>query len=266
VSPLLEVQRRLRNAIVGGKSSAVAPLLVGGADPGERLAIHRRHYETSLVSAILDKFPATTWLIGSSIMHDAARAFVGRHPPTTPCIAEYGEGFPRLLAERDEARDLPYLYWFAELEWHLGHVAIAVDRPALSLQCLADYGDRLGDVELVAQPGLRYLASPWPVDDLMRLYLTDTAPQRYLLSAGDIWLEIFGSRGTFRFIRLERGEFLFRQAIVSGGPLGAAAERALEADKSLDVGAALRRFVTDALVTEIRSPQATNCFSIENPP
>ncbi|HEX5845517.1 MAG TPA: DNA-binding domain-containing protein, partial [Rhodoplanes sp.] len=151
--PLVEVQRRLRDAVVGPGSSAIIPLLVGGADPGERLAIHRRHCEGSLVRALLEKFPATTWLIGSPAMHDAARAFVGRHPPIAPCIAEYGENFPGFLADREGSPSLAYLRWFAELEWRLVHAAIAIDRPALDLHSLAEHGD-LSDVELVAQPGL----------------------------------------------------------------------------------------------------------------
>jgi Putative DNA-binding domain len=257
VPPLVEVQRRLRDAVVGPGSSAIIPLLVGGADPGERLAIHRRHYEGSLVRALLDKFPATTWLIGSSAMHAAASAFARLHPPTTPCIAEYGESFPGFLAGHEDSRSLAYLRWFAELEWRLVHAAIAIERPALDLQRLADHGDPLSDVELVAQPSLTYLASPWPVDDLMKLYLTDAAPEQYRLSAADIWLEICGSRGAFRFDRLESGEFLFREALVNGITLGAAAERALDADESFDVGGALRRFVMNGLATDIRSRQGS---------
>jgi hypothetical protein len=255
VPPLSEVQRLLREAIIEGESSAIVPLLVGGANPAGRLAIHRRHYEDSLVSAIVEKFPATTWLIGSPAIHEAASAFVRRHPPTAPCIAEYGEDFPRFLAEREELSGLAYLRWFAALEWLLVHAAIAIDRPPLSMQSLADHRDHLVDVQLVGQPGLRYLASPLPVDELMRLYLMDAAPQQYALSAADVWLEICGSRGAIRFNRLEHGEFLFRQAVATGNSLGSAAERALEADESFDIGAALQRFVMDGLMTEIRSPQ-----------
>ena len=67
-----------------------APLLVGGLDPVKRLDIHRNHYETSLVSAMLGRFPATGWLVGPSSLHEAASAFVRRHPPTAPRVAAYG--------------------------------------------------------------------------------------------------------------------------------------------------------------------------------
>ncbi len=251
---LADVQRRLRDAIVGASPTANVPLLIGGADPRERLAIHRRHFEASLVRALLDKFPATTWLIGSPAMLEAARAFARDRPPTTPCIAEYGESFPCWLASRAETQGRPYVRWFAELEWRLGRASIAIDQPSVGLESLADYRDRLADIVLVAQPGLRYFASPWPIDDLMKTYLTDAVLDQYALSSEDIWLEICGSRGDFRFDRLDRGEFVFRQAVASGIPLGAAAEQALGAGDDFDIGAALRRFVMDGLVTQIQSP------------
>jgi hypothetical protein len=254
VPPLAEVQRLLRAAIVGQESSEVVPFLVGGAEPAGRLAIHTRHYEASLVRALLLKYPATAWLVGSTLMDQAAREFVHRHPPTAPCIAEYGEGFPRFLAEYDVARDLPYLRFFTELEWHIGHAAIAADGPAINLPALAAYEDQIADVAFVVQPSLRYLAGSWPVDELMRLYLSDTAPEQYRLSAAETRLEICGSRGAFRFDRLAPGEFSFRQALAQGSPLGVAAEQALEVDESLDIGAALRGFVTSGLVAEVRSP------------
>lgn len=257
---LAEVQRLLRAAIVGRESSEVVSFLVGGAKPAGRLAIHTRHYETSLVHALLGKFPATTWLIGSAPMHEAARDFVRHHPPTAPCIAEYGEDFPRFLAGRESLRYLHYLRCFVELEWHIGHAAIAADGPAIDLPALVPYGDQIADIAFIVQPSLRYLLSSWPVDQLMRFYLTDAAPEHYRLSPAEIRLEICGSRGTFRFDRLEPGEFSFRRALAQGSPLGLAAELALEADEGLDVGAALRRFIVSGLVAEVRLPRPSNAL------
>ena len=97
---LADTQIRLRSALVEGDASAIAPMLVGGRDPLKRLGIHVRHYETSLVEALTRRFPALVWLVGRAPVDAAAREFVHRHPPTAPCIAEYGEEFPAFLAER----------------------------------------------------------------------------------------------------------------------------------------------------------------------
>src|SRR6516165_7934571 len=70
---LAELQSHFRNALIHCDAGQIAPILVGGREPEKRLAIHRRNYETSLVDALLLKFPATGWLIGTPLLTEAAR-------------------------------------------------------------------------------------------------------------------------------------------------------------------------------------------------
>src|SRR5271154_2764357 len=129
-----EIQSGLRNAVVNGDFAPITALLLGGRTPEHRFAIHRRHYQTSLIKALLEKFPATIWLVGSRFVTEAARIFVAKHPPGAPCIAEYGEEFPAFLATCQGADLVPYLQAFAKLEWHIGHVAIAVDEQPVAIE------------------------------------------------------------------------------------------------------------------------------------
>jgi hypothetical protein len=75
---------------------------------------------------------------------------------------------------------LPYIRDFAHLEWFVGKAAIAVDEEA----------------------GVQYLHLNWPVDDLLKIYLTDNAPDEFRLSPDDVWLEVRGARGEFQVNRL----------------------------------------------------------------
>jgi hypothetical protein len=239
----------MRAAIVSGGASAIAATLVGGRDPHKRLAIHARHFEASLAAALVGRFPALVWLTGSAFVTEAARAFVHRHPPTAPCIAEYGEDFPGFLAQRPGAERLPYLTWVGALEWRLAEVALAIDRPPLALAALrAIDAPALADTNLRLQPGLRYLSAPWPVDDLMKLFLADTAPERYELAPADVHLEIRGARGTFSMSRLDIAALTFRRALAQGETIGAAAEIALDVDAAFAPGAALATLFAEGLV------------------
>ena len=252
---LAETQTRLHAAIVEDDAAGLLPLLVGGHEPAKRLAIHQRHYETSLVTALLGKFPAVVWLVGAPFATEAAREFVHRHPPTAPCIAEYGRKFPDLLASRPGAERLPYLRWFGEIEWHLGHVAVAIDRPSLTMDALAALeAAALPDVSLVLQPGLRYLAAPWPVDDLIKVYLSEAAPDHYVFEPAEVQLEIRGARGEFRIDRLEPATFVFRQALAAGHTIGSAAEEALQSDTTFDPGRALAAVLADGLAAAVNLP------------
>src|SRR5262245_16876812 len=126
---LSDLQQRVRDAVITddiAQSYHFAPLLIGGSDPSARLAIHRRHYEASLVTALLDKFPAVTWLVGALFVREAARAFAHLRPPAAPCIAEYGADFPAFLATHPGAERVACLSAFAGLEWCVGQSAIVI--------------------------------------------------------------------------------------------------------------------------------------------
>lgn len=201
------------------------------------------------MTAIRTKFPATAWLVGSPLLDEAAKKFVRQHPPAASCIAEYGEEFPRFLSSRLDAARVPYLHPFAELEWRLGQVAISVDRPPLALEDFSRIETTaLMDAGLTLQTGLRYLHASWPVDDLMKLYLSEAAPSEYRLAPANVWLEMRGARGEFQINRLVAAEFVFRKAILDGRSIGTAAEDALDANAEFDVGRAFTMLVTSGHV------------------
>jgi len=249
---LAEFQSNMRAAIVDGNLSPLTPVLIGGNNPADRIAIHQRHYQASLVRALTDKFPATIWLVGSEFVTEAARLFVRKNPPAAPCIAEYGDDFPEFLAGRPGADRVPALRWLAALEWKVGHAAIALERPPVTMEAAASVEpERLTDCVLRVQPGLSYLAASWPIDDLLNLFLAETAPDQYALEPEDVRLEIRGARGSFSITRLDCGDFAFRQRIAAGVSIGDAAERAAEADPAFDAGAALAAMLAARLVTAI---------------
>jgi hypothetical protein len=97
VQSLAEVQAAFARAMTTGDAERLDAALVGGTSPRKRLAVHLRHYEASLTSALLEKFPACAWLVGGALVRAAARAYVRLHPPQQPCIAEYGREFPQFL-------------------------------------------------------------------------------------------------------------------------------------------------------------------------
>jgi hypothetical protein len=252
VPGLAEIQLRVRDAVVAGQTSALEPLLAADDRSRTRFDIHRRNYEASLISALLEKFPASAWLAGTSFLTQAAMRYVHQHPPEAPCIAEYGGSFPEFLSKCPGAERVPYLLSFAELEWCLGHVAIEVDEPGIPQEAFrAIAPELLPDQTLLLRPGVRYLAAEWPVDDLMKLYLAETAPEYLSFEPAAVWLEIRGARGEFSLTRLAFCEFLFRQSVREGNSIGAAAERALDGDPSFDPATALACLIASGLVTGI---------------
>jgi Putative DNA-binding domain len=254
---LADLQADVRHALLAGETTALEPLLVGGQNGRKRLAIHQRHYTASLITSLLDRFPATVWLVGSEFVQRAAQHFVRLRPPTRPCIAEYGEEFPAYLMAQTSVVELPYLGQFAALEWHLGRLSLAVDLPSLSAADLSGFDPgALTDARIALQPGLQLVNTHWAIDQVMSLYLTDKAPDRFTLQAGDVWLELRGCRGELRMNRLPQVDFVFRSALAAGQLLGDAALSALEVDPAFDPGRALLNLLDERLVVTIDARRA----------
>lgn len=253
---LAELQRLVCEAVVCGQPAGVASLLVGGRDPERRLAIHCRHYRASLVKTLLRRFPALTWLVGGPVIEAAASRYAREHPPATPCLAEYGEGFPALVADHLGRSDTAYVRPFGELEWHVGAASIEVEHPAMAPTALPRDGETLAGATVRLQPGLRYLHSEWPVHDLMRRFLTDTAPPVYELHRTPVWIEVRGARGRVDIQALDRAAWTFRAELQRGRTLEDAASLALAIDHTFDAGEALLALVAGGAVVELRAALA----------
>jgi hypothetical protein len=252
---LADTQALIHRGLLTGEISGLVPMLTGGRYPERRFAIHQRNYETTLVNALVSKFPATAWLIGATFLAEAAKRFVHECPPQAPCIAEYGKEFRTFLTKTPGspgAGRLPYLSDFAELEWHIGQITIAVQEPPLSADGFANIPPAaLPDAHLTLQPGVRYLRVSWPVDELMKIYLTDTASEQFAIESAELGLELRGGRGEFRIERLDPAEFAFRKSIAQGASIGDAAEQALDADAAFNPGEALAGLIASGLVIGI---------------
>jgi hypothetical protein len=253
---LAETQLLFRDAVVQGDTRYVdllASLLVGGRSPEKRLIVHQRNYRQSLVDALLIKFPATGWLLGTPLLTEAATRFIREYPPQGPCIAEFGARFPDFLSQCSAAMSVPYVREFAELEWYVGQAAIAVSSVPVTLEELSFINaEALADSLLELQPGLHYLSASWPVDELLELYLSETIAERFEFSPAEVDIEVRGARGEFHFNRLDRAEATFRKAISNGRSIGDAAQSALEVNAGFDAGKGLVALVGAGLIQSIR--------------
>ncbi|HJR69745.1 MAG TPA: DNA-binding domain-containing protein [Gammaproteobacteria bacterium] len=249
---LADLQGSFARAMTTGEVDRFDVALVGGLEPRNRIAIHVRHYGASLTAALCDKFPASAWLAGADLVRDAARTYARLHPPSQPCIAEYGADFPEFLAAYGRAPSVPYLESFAALEWAVGQASIAIERAPCSWPELASQGsERLLDSTLSLQPGLHYRHSRWRVDELMTTYLSGVEPESFVLAESSAFVEVRGALGAVRLARLDAAAFAFRSALAEGRSIAAAAAAALDCDPGFDSGEALRSLAHAGLVTGV---------------
>jgi hypothetical protein len=86
------------------------------SDPARRFAVYRNNVMVSLIDALADSFPVTQALVGEEFFRAMAGVFARAHPPRSPVMAHYGDGFAGFIEDFQPAASLPYLADVARLE------------------------------------------------------------------------------------------------------------------------------------------------------
>lgn len=88
-----------------------------GSDPAPRFTVYRNNVVVSLIDALADTYPVVQQLVGEEFFRAMAREFALAHPPTSPVMAFYGDGFVEFIGAFPPAAALPYLADVARLEY-----------------------------------------------------------------------------------------------------------------------------------------------------
>ena len=240
--PLPELQRRVAGAILTGDLAAAAAAVCGdGLAPEARLRVYRNHVRITLAEALGTTFPATARLLGQDGFDHLARRFVDAHPPTQPCLAEYGQEFPALLGRQPDLAGAPFAADLARLEWAMNAASEAPDTPALSAVHLARLPPgRVTDLRTELHPAWRLVRSRWPVLDLWQACRPGAEPEGFRLAPA--WTELLVGRdrdGDAVTLRLAPGPSLFLRALACGRSLSAAAAAATARELAFDLAGTL---------------------------
>jgi hypothetical protein len=242
MSALRERQAHIREALLGAGTPAALDGIAGdGLSPAARLAIYRHHVTTTLTDVLRSTYPVVCRLVDERFFAYAADRFISAHPPTSPCLFEYGEAFAGFLSSFEPCRHLVYLPDVARLEWAINAAEHADDAMDIDPRMLAEaQDDDLVGATLRFHPSVTLLSSPWPVDRIWRATQPDAEPEATVdLDAGGAYLEV-RRRGDDVVLRtIERADYTFRRALHEGRSLGEAAEAALAVDAPFDLTCAL---------------------------
>ena len=242
----------MRDALLGGPAERVTATIAGdGLAADARLDIYRHHVFTSLTAALASTFPVVCRLVDRRFFAYAADAFIRRHPPTGPCLFEYGAELAPFLADFPACRHLAYLPDVARLEWAMNVAAHAEDVAPLATSALADVEPgRAGMLRFGFDPSLTLLTSPWPIDRIWLANQDETRAEATVdLTAGGVNLEVRRQQDVVGFRALTGADYAFRRALVDGEPLGAAAEAALAIDGQFDLAKRLAALLREGVVT-----------------
>jgi Putative DNA-binding domain len=232
-----------------------------GAAVGARFAVHRNNVVVSLVQALADAFPVVQRLVGEAFFAALAGVFVRAHPPRSPVLADWGDGFADWLARFAPAAALPYLPDVARLERARTRAYHAADVAALDAQAI---GQRLAATARLAQarielhPSLTTIVSDWAVvslwfahqqagEDAVAAVDPGVPESALVLREGDDVL----------VVPVGRADAAFVQALQAAQPLAAAiatATREAGGAASFELASALSRLIRHGAVTAWHDP------------
>src|SRR5262245_39187389 len=227
---LREVQREFRAAMLDDDAGAVAQRVrTDGLEASARLAVYRHHVVTSLTAALESTYPVVTRLVDARFFRFAADRYIRTHPPTSPCLFEFGAALADFLADFEPSRRLAYLPDVARLEWAMNVALHAPDAAAIERAALA-YGPRIA-----LHPSVTLLRSPWPVDAIWRTNQPGASADPVDLDTGAVRLQVWRAGDDVLFRALSPAAFVLRETIARTGSLEDAATEALALDPGLDL-------------------------------
>ena len=199
-----------------------------GSDPAQRFAVYRNNVTVSLMQPLADTSPGCAASVGEACCRDLARAFVRRHPPRSPVLARYGEGFADFVAASRRAAPWPYLPDLARLELACLDALQAADASPLDPATLAAALGRpetLPALRLSLHPSLATLDSPFAVVSRWAAQPGDGAPPVVDPDSPEhAWILRRGR--SVRVLPMSAGDCRFVRALQAGATLGEAAATA----------------------------------------
>jgi len=250
MSTLRELQRDVRDALLGEAEATVGEIAGDGVAPAARLAVYRHHVLTSLTAALETTFPVVVRLVDQRFFRYACDGYVRAQPPAGPCLFEYGATFPDFLAAFPPCRHLAYLPDVARLEWAMNVALHAADAGVLTPETArALPAGTLESARLALHPSVTLLASPWPADALWRANQPG-GDAIVDLDAGAVDLQIWRRGDDVVFRPLPPAAAAFRRALADGGTLTVAARAALDAEPGADLAALVREVLDDEVLLD----------------
>ncbi len=233
-------------------------LLADTGDPGERIAIYRNTVSANYHNALGATYRVVLQLVGKPFFDAAVDAYVVTHPSTGGDLNVYGDRFGDFLASYPHAKDLPYLPDVARVEWAVDEASRAADAggsPDAILAALAVIpADQITAQRFALDPACRFIVSEYPVLRIWQVHQP--------AFEGDITVNFEGATdqlivrreaGGVVVERLASGDFALLRVLDDGGNLAAAFEAAMTADPLFDLGTALRGYIANRTLSDLRT-------------
>ena len=250
MSSLCDLQAGFRTAVLAADETGIAHEIVDDRlGASARLAIYRHHLFTSLTAVLEATYPVVTRLVDRRFFGWVADCYIRAHPPSGPCLFEYGSDFADFLAGLPACAYLPWLADVARLEWAMNAAMHAPDAAPLDADAWRSLTDNdLAQLTIRFDPSVTLLTSAWPVDAVWRANQSG-GDGVVDLERGAVHVQVNRVGDDVVFRALTPAAFAFRAALAEGRTLHEAAEQAFEVEPRLVLAAEIRELLDEQVLT-----------------
>jgi hypothetical protein len=233
-------------------SAAGAPPDLRGASPRATsgFAVYRNNVASSLLNVLAARFPVIVRLIGADAFRALALRFIAAHPPRSPVLIGYGDGFPEFLRSLSETALAEYLADIARLEVARGHAYHAADAEPVAAERFAQLTpDELPRLQVLLHPSLTLLRSRFPVVSAWEVNQSGADATIRRWTAEDAM--VFRRSYEVQVVRLAEGGFAFLSALSAGAPLASAIAAAVQNNAAFDLASSLALLAGSGVVAAL---------------
>lgn len=243
ICDLSDFQRGFAAALLGHPTDLPPWIAAVTAQPA--FAVYRNGVMKSAIDALQANYPAIVRLVGEAWFRAAAAEFVLQDPPATPMLVNYGLRFCDFLRTFEPAAELPYLADVARLDryWAEAHIASS-DRPLDAATLARLEPEAFTTAVLAPHPAAR-----WQWFDAMPIYTLWHRNRTGESLDDDIeWIGegalVTRPESAVVWHPLDRAGCAFLDACRAGEPVATAAQAALDALPTVDLGALMSRLLS----------------------
>ncbi|MBN8949049.1 MULTISPECIES: DNA-binding domain-containing protein [unclassified Rhizobium] len=220
--------------------------------PARRFGVYRNNVAIGLISALTSRFPAAERIVGEKFFAAMAHEFIRLHPPQSPLLLAYGDGFPDFVEGFEPAREIPYLADVMRLEALRGRAYHAADVVPLDATLVATIEPAgLAELALMPHSSASIVRSAHPavtiwamnIGEIVLADIDDWSGEDALVVRPQMIVEVH---------RLPAGGATFLEQLFAGAALGQAYEAALAEAADFDLSANLAGAFTAGAFIAIR--------------
>lgn len=252
---LRELQRGFAAAVLTRNLDAFTHAIARGRfSPAQHLQVYRNNVAIGLGEALQAVYPVVARLVGAEFFAHLADQFIGRHPPASGNLHDFGRELAGFLADFAPAAGLAYLPDVARLEWAWHEAFHAADHAPFDFARLAGVAaERYEALRFVLHPSARLVSSPYPIERIWRSNQPEEAGEEAIeLSAGPSRLLVIRRGLEVTVETLTPGEAALLSALARGAAFAQACAAALAAEADFDIAQSLRDHVLRGTVVDFR--------------